>query len=176
MADTVAGHDGGKRHPDCQAERRRHRERHVGSRSEASRSRHWMTWSARRSSDTGIVRPIALTVLMLMTNSNSVGCSTGRSAGFAPRKAFALKVRRKEVLRLPACTHVARGARGRNGMGRAPLLFAPIDRSTARELARRALVESPAELRLHARRFLECGPIVGSSRARTRHRSVDPTV
>src|SRR4051812_47150536 len=30
--------------------------------------------------------PIALAVVRLMTRSNLVGCSTGRSAGFAPRK------------------------------------------------------------------------------------------
>src|SRR4029453_17455631 len=34
----------------------------------------------------GIVRPRALAVLRLITNSNLVGCSTGRSAGFAPLK------------------------------------------------------------------------------------------
>src|SRR5712692_3466369 len=34
----------------------------------------------------GIVRPMALAVLLLITNSNVVGCSTGRSPGFAPFK------------------------------------------------------------------------------------------
>jgi hypothetical protein len=48
-----------------------------------------MTWSARASSDGGIVRPRALAVLRLMTNSNLVGCSTGKSAGFAPRSTLA---------------------------------------------------------------------------------------
>jgi hypothetical protein len=46
--------------------------------------RHSMTWSARPSSDWGIVSLSALAVLRLMTNSNFVGCSTGRSAGLAP--------------------------------------------------------------------------------------------
>src|SRR5262245_1443716 len=64
-----------------------------------------------------------------------------------------VEVRRNEALRLPARTHVARGARGRDGVGRAPVLLAAIDRSPTRALARRALVESPAELRLHARRL-----------------------
>ena len=32
----------------------------------------------------GTSRPSALAVFMLMTSSNLVGCSTGRSAGFAP--------------------------------------------------------------------------------------------
>jgi hypothetical protein len=45
---------------------------------------YWITSSARRSSDGGIVIPSALAVLRLMTSSNFVGCSTGRSAGFAP--------------------------------------------------------------------------------------------
>src|SRR5262249_17354785 len=43
-----------------------------------------ITWSARPSTDCGIVRPSALAVLRLITNSNLVGCSTGRSAGLAP--------------------------------------------------------------------------------------------
>ena len=42
--------------------------------------------SARTSTDGGIVRPRALAVLRLMTNANLVGRSTGRSAGFAPRR------------------------------------------------------------------------------------------
>src|SRR5262249_43379212 len=45
---------------------------------------YWMTSSARPSTDGGIVRPRALAVLRLMTNSNFVGCSTGKSAGLAP--------------------------------------------------------------------------------------------
>src|SRR5262249_49370162 len=43
-----------------------------------------ITSLAWRSSDCGIVKPSALAVLRLMTSSNLVGCSTGRSAGFAP--------------------------------------------------------------------------------------------
>src|SRR5262245_7990614 len=46
--------------------------------------RYSITWSARPSTDGGIVSPSAFAVLMLMTSSNLVGCSTGRSAGFAP--------------------------------------------------------------------------------------------
>jgi len=45
---------------------------------------YWITWSARRRRDGGIVRPRALAVLRLIASSNFVGCSTGRSAGFAP--------------------------------------------------------------------------------------------
>src|SRR4051794_16925612 len=45
---------------------------------------HSMTSSARTSSDGGTARPSALAVFMLITNSNVVGCRTGRSAGLAP--------------------------------------------------------------------------------------------
>ena len=47
---------------------------------------HSITWSARWSSDGGIVSPSAFAVLRLITSSNFVGCSTGRSPGFAPRR------------------------------------------------------------------------------------------
>src|SRR5262245_14888242 len=43
-----------------------------------------MIWSARASSEGGIVRPRDLAVLRLMASSNLVGCCTGRSAGLAP--------------------------------------------------------------------------------------------
>jgi hypothetical protein len=45
---------------------------------------HSITSSARTRNDSGIVRPSAFAVLRLITNSNFVGCCTGRSAGFAP--------------------------------------------------------------------------------------------
>ena len=45
---------------------------------------HLITLSARNSTDCGIVRFSAFAVLRLITNSNFVGCSTGRSAGLAP--------------------------------------------------------------------------------------------
>ena len=45
-----------------------------------------ITSSARASSVGGMSRPSALAVLRLMTSSNLVGCSTGKSAGFAPRR------------------------------------------------------------------------------------------
>src|SRR5207245_2861432 len=47
---------------------------------------HSMIWSARPSTDCGIFRPSAFAVLRLMTSSNLVGCSTGRSPGFVPRR------------------------------------------------------------------------------------------
>src|SRR5450631_1450965 len=43
-----------------------------------------ITSSARSRSDSEIVSPIAFAVLLLMRNSNLVGCSTGKSAGFSP--------------------------------------------------------------------------------------------
>jgi hypothetical protein len=45
-----------------------------------------ITSSARTSSGTGIVIPIVSAVLRLITSNKRVGCSTGRSAGFAPLK------------------------------------------------------------------------------------------
>src|SRR5882762_1631152 len=45
---------------------------------------HWITSSARDSNDGGIVSPSAFAVLRLMTSSNLVGCSIGRSPGLAP--------------------------------------------------------------------------------------------
>ena len=49
-----------------------------------SRRSHSITSSARASSVGGTSRPSALAVLRLMTSSNLVGCTTGRSVGFAP--------------------------------------------------------------------------------------------
>src|SRR5215470_13588097 len=47
---------------------------------------YWMISSARANSDGGIVRPSAFAVFMLITSSNFVGCSTGKSAGLVPFK------------------------------------------------------------------------------------------
>jgi GAF domain-containing protein len=47
---------------------------------------HSITSSARNRNDSGIVKPIALAVVRLMTSSNLDGCSTGISPGFVPRK------------------------------------------------------------------------------------------
>src|SRR5262245_24408615 len=67
-----------------------------GARSAANMRRapivYWMTSSARASSDGGMVRPSALAVLRLMTSSNLVGCSTGRSAGLAPLRILSTKM------------------------------------------------------------------------------------
>src|SRR5262249_32403988 len=45
-----------------------------------------ITSSARSSNVSGIVRPSAFAVVRLTTRSNLVGCSTGMSAGFVPRR------------------------------------------------------------------------------------------
>jgi hypothetical protein len=47
---------------------------------------HSIISSARNRNDSGIVMPIALAVVTLITSSNFVGCSTGISPGFAPRR------------------------------------------------------------------------------------------
>src|SRR6516165_3571155 len=47
---------------------------------------HSITSSARSRNDSGIVSPSALAVVRLTTRSNLVGCSTGRSPDFAPRR------------------------------------------------------------------------------------------
>ena len=49
---------------------------------------HWITSSAVAKSASGTVRPSALAVLRLMTRSNLVGCTTGRSAGLVPLRIF----------------------------------------------------------------------------------------
>ncbi len=51
---------------------------------ERAPAHHCMISSARTRIDWGIVRPSALAVLRLITSSNFVGCSTGRSPGLAP--------------------------------------------------------------------------------------------
>jgi hypothetical protein len=66
-------------------------------------SHHRTTSSARASSDCGIASPSAFAVLRLTTKSNFLGCSTGRSAGFAP---FRILPTRRAV-----CRHVS----GRDG-------------------------------------------------------------
>jgi hypothetical protein len=54
------------------------------ARGEERPSGYWITSVACVSTDGGMVSPSACAVLRLMTSSNVVGCSTGRSAGLAP--------------------------------------------------------------------------------------------
>jgi hypothetical protein len=53
---------------------------------------YWITSSARRSREGGIVIPSALAVLRLMISSNFIGCSTGRSAGLVPFRILSTKM------------------------------------------------------------------------------------
>jgi hypothetical protein len=53
-------------------------------RTHAPQQNYSITSSARTSNEGGTVRPSALAVLRLITNSNLVGCSTGRSEGLVP--------------------------------------------------------------------------------------------
>src|SRR5215831_14677657 len=54
-------------------------------------SHHSITSSARASSVGGTSRPRVFAVVTLMTRSNLVGCSTGMSAGFVPRRILSAK-------------------------------------------------------------------------------------
>src|SRR5262249_37667863 len=65
--------------------RQRPRRRAAEKRNERA-ALHSITSSARASSVGGTSRPSALAVTRLTTRSNLVGCSTGMSAGFAPRR------------------------------------------------------------------------------------------
>src|SRR5439155_3709769 len=53
---------------------------------------HRITSSAWNSSVGGIIRPRTWAVFMLMTNSNCIGCSIGRSPGLAPLRILATYV------------------------------------------------------------------------------------
>src|SRR4029077_9889888 len=61
-----------------------------------------ITSSARSRNDSGIIRPSALAVVRLRTNSNLVGCSTGISPGLVPRRILSTNsaVRRNRMSRL----------------------------------------------------------------------------
>src|SRR5262245_44609026 len=63
---------------------RRGEEHRTRTSEERATIHYWITSSARASSVGGIVRPSALAVLRLISSSNFVGSSIGRSAGLAP--------------------------------------------------------------------------------------------
>src|SRR5262245_2454875 len=75
---------------------RKARAEHQGSKSQsqkpADRDPHRITRSALASTLGGIVTPICLAVLRLITNSNFVGCSTGKSAGLVPLRILSTKI------------------------------------------------------------------------------------
>src|SRR2546423_667937 len=58
----------------------------VQAKIDAMEARHSITSSARSRNDSGIVSLSALAVVRLRARSNFLGCSTGRSPGFAPRR------------------------------------------------------------------------------------------
>src|SRR5262245_41549296 len=68
------------------ARRERPSRRAANQLDERAPSHHSITSSARAMSVGGIVSRSALAVVRLMTRSNLVGCSIGRSAGFFPRR------------------------------------------------------------------------------------------
>lgn len=65
----------------------------IVTRPKSAKLGHWapyqITLSARVSKSIGTVKPIALAVSRLIASSNVVGCSTGKSAGLAPRSTLA---------------------------------------------------------------------------------------
>ena len=63
-----------------------------GASEECSPADYWITSSARASTAGGIVRLSAFAVLRLSTSRYLVGCSTGRSAGFAPWRILAARL------------------------------------------------------------------------------------
>src|SRR5207253_5819178 len=72
----------------CGMSQRCHEETHAPQQTTA----HSITSSARASSVGGMMTPSAFAVFRLITSSNLVGCSTGRSAGFAPLKILSTKL------------------------------------------------------------------------------------
>jgi len=69
-----------------------------------SAHRHLITLSALARTFGGIVRPICFAAFRLMISSNFVGCSTGKSAGFAPLRILSTYVaarRSKSLLSTP---------------------------------------------------------------------------
>src|SRR5262245_35663470 len=78
------------KHPDYRNSSRLLRARHERPRRRTAQQRyelasfHSITSSARATRVAGTSRPSALAAFRLSTNSNLVGCCTGRSAGFSP--------------------------------------------------------------------------------------------
>ena len=64
-----------------------------------SYSNHSTTLSAHIKTFEGIARPSVLAVFRLITNSNFVGCSTGKSAGLAPLRICQPRMQRDEIAR-----------------------------------------------------------------------------
>jgi hypothetical protein len=73
-----------RHHRLLRARRERPRRRRAAEQGDELASLHSITSSAATSSLSGTVRPSILAVWALMTSSNLVDCTTGRSAGLAP--------------------------------------------------------------------------------------------
>ena len=67
------------------------RRRAAEKRDERAAGAHSITSSARRRNDSGMASSSALAVVRLITRSNLLGCSTGMSPGFAPRRILSTK-------------------------------------------------------------------------------------
>src|SRR5262245_49884259 len=78
--------------------RQRPRRRAAEQRDELASLHYSTTSSARTRIDGERLRPSDLAVFVFTTSSNFVGCSMGKSAGFAPFRSFAT--------RPPACRHI----------------------------------------------------------------------
>src|SRR5262245_17611429 len=78
-------------------------------------SHHSITSSARASSLSGKLRPSAFVVVKLMTRSNLGGCSTGMSAGFAPRRILSAYSARAGSRKRPDLPRVESRGRGLEG-------------------------------------------------------------
>src|ERR1700692_3305479 len=67
---------------------------------------YWITSSAVASNVSGTVRPSALAVLRLMTSSNLLACTTGRSAGFSPLRMLTVRAQQAKI---PVIGYLANG-------------------------------------------------------------------
>src|SRR5262245_23701978 len=74
------------------------RGRHVGLVPRSDIARYSITSSARSKIDVGSVTPIAFAAFKLTTNSNWLTCSTGKSAGLAPRRILAVKEAARRII------------------------------------------------------------------------------
>src|SRR5262249_36373547 len=76
----------GRQLPRLLRTRRERPRRHAAEQRDEAAPFHSSTSSAATSSLAGTVRPSALALLRLITNSYLVGCCTGKSTGFVPRR------------------------------------------------------------------------------------------
>src|SRR5262249_61928895 len=85
---------------------------------------HRITLSARASTLGEIVTLICFAVFRLITNSNFVGCSTGRSAGLAPLRILSTQTAARRTIRLDPGLLIrpALAAAGFRALGRPPLV------------------------------------------------------